>query len=465
MAAGAIVLTLAILLGVILLGRHQLRSLVRNQIVGRDAEVLQKLWMQEQTSEWSASFEPITDDPADHLMSLLDTNRFRQLPSVKGTRLFDKSGNFIIPFPEDLPDARLSEGDFRRVQNLNPVAHFQPHFAIKDLGMSHDQGSHKSLPILEILLPLHTRETNQLLGVAQFLLDGTSISREFDDLDRSLNRQAIAAFLITGSAVTIVLGLAFLALHRSNQLLAHRSQSLLQANRELALAAKTSALGSVTAHLLHGLKNPLSGLQSFMTEHDSEPAAGSQVDWAGAIATTRRMHDLVNETVRVLREHEGGIEYELSADELAQLVQSRLEVASKQSGVILVSRSTANVSLNNREANIVLLIIENLLNNAIQATPRGKSVTLRIQLTDSTLFFEVEDQGAGLPDHLKSVLFQPCQSTKEGGSGIGLAISKQLAASIGAELSLKRSCSHGCLFVLAVPVAELASHHPEPQHS
>ena len=164
-----------------------------------------------------------------------------------------------------------------------------------------------NFPAIVIYLPLRTPQSHKLLGVAEFILDGTSINSEFEELDRTLNRQAFAVFIGAGSVLTTILALAFRALQRSNQLLAQRSQSLLRANRELALAAKTSALGAVTAHLLHGLKNPLSGLQSFIAGHGSASEESGEVDWSGAVATTRRMHALVTETVRVLREHEGGI--------------------------------------------------------------------------------------------------------------------------------------------------------------
>src|SRR5256885_10117139 len=48
---------------------------------------------------------------------------------------------------------------------------------------------------------------------------------------------------------------------------------------------------------------------------------------------------------------------------------------------------------------------------------------------------------------LTAHLFAPCRSSKEGGSGIGLAISKQLANHLGAQLELKSNSPAGCVFV------------------
>jgi C4-dicarboxylate-specific signal transduction histidine kinase len=57
---------------------------------------------------------------------------------------------------------------------------------------------------------------------------------------------------------------------------------------------------------------------------------------------------------------------------------------------------------------------------------------------------------------MAAALFTPCKSTKEGGSGIGLAISKQLAHHLGADLELKTNSPGGCVFVLTVPTGALA---------
>jgi C4-dicarboxylate-specific signal transduction histidine kinase len=68
-----------------------------------------------------------------------------------------------------------------------------------------------------------------------------------------------------------------------------------------------------------------------------------------------------------------------------------------------------------------------------------------------TIDFEVRDQGAGLSPGVEARLFMPCTSGKKGGGGIGLAISKQLAHSLGAKLELTDSSPSGCTFRLSVP--------------
>jgi signal transduction histidine kinase len=229
------------------------------------------------------------------------------------------------------------------------------------------------------------------------------------------------------------------------------NRRLQRANHELTLAAKTSAVGAVASHLIHGLKNPLAGLQQFVSG-GSDGASG--VDWTDAAATARRMKAMIDEVVRVLREDSGVSAYEITTTELLHLVTRKAEPLAKERSVRLVTRGDATGMLPNRDANLVLLILENLVLNAIQATPADRTTSVTMSAEDGHLVFFVRDQGPGLPTNVRANLFTPVASTKAGGTGLGLALSSQLARHLGADLALVRTGSEGTEFRLrlAVPV-------------
>jgi signal transduction histidine kinase len=133
------------------------------------------------------------------------------------------------------------------------------------------------------------------------------------------------------------------------------------------------------------------------------------------------------------------------------MVAAKVRPLSLETAVQLVTQVKGEGVLPNRAANLVALILINLVQNAFQATPRGRSVTLLLTDTAGRLVCEVRDEGSGFSDSMIANLFAPCKSTKEGGSGIGLAISKQLANHLGAALELKSHSAAGCVFALTVP--------------
>jgi signal transduction histidine kinase len=334
------------------------------------------------------------------------------------------------------------------LEQLRPVSRFRPGVQLWELFYPDERAARAApIPLLEVNVPLHAGD-DSLAGIAQFLVEGQGIATEYARLDRRLAWQALTAFGVGGLVLSVTLAMAFQRLTRANRLLEERTENLARANQELVLAAKTSALGAVTAHLIHGLKNPLAGLESFVSARP--PAGNEETDWERAVATTRRMQAMINQVVGVLREDQSSAAYDVTLGELEQMVRCRVQPLAGERGVGFAVVVSAEGVLPNRVANLLALILINLVENAVQATPRGKTVTLTAAQRDGRWVFEVRDEGAGFPADVP--LFQPCRSTKEGGTGIGLALCKQLANHLGAELRLAGSTTSGCVFALSLPL-------------
>jgi len=441
--------TLLILAATILLASLQLRAEIRKQIAGRDGEVLHPVAILQLEAEIEL-LGPITD-PANLLPVVLKTSRL--LKSVVATRLFDANGRFVEAFPPYVQEGALEAENLPALRRLKPVSHFLQAVPLSRLFLPEDDApeADKTIPLLEVNVPLHAGAENRLIAIAQFNIEGSGIDAEFQQLNQHLALQGLIAFFVGGGILVITITWAFRRLRQAHQLLAERTSSLLRANQELALAAKTSAVGAITSHLIHGLKNPLSGLQNLMSGLALPEAASPEADWGQAVIAARRMQSLINQVVNVLREEEGSVQYEITLSELAEMVSDKVRPLSVETGVKFLSGLNGQVVLPNRAANLVALILVNLTQNALQATPKGNAVTLSLTECGEQIVCEVRDQGPGLPPELAAHLFAPCKSSKEGGSGIGLAISKQLANHLGANLELKSNSPEGCVFVLRVP--------------
>lgn len=105
----------------------------------------------------------------------------------------------------------------------------------------------------------------------------------------------------------------------------------------------------------------------------------------------------------------------------------------------------------------IMQIINNLMSNAIKFTQKGK-IILSASYTDGKFNVAVSDTGIGIPDEKQNVIFEPFKqadaSTKRefGGTGLGLAISKQMASSMGGELSVRSVVDKGTTFSLVLPL-------------
>jgi signal transduction histidine kinase len=438
-----------------------LRQNIREQIANRDGEELDAVAAMQHLDDVTSdeTIAPLTD-PGEQMQLVLKISRLRH---VLGVRLFSARGEFVNAFPAFITEGSLAEETLARLRSLKPVSYYRPNARLAE----HDLLAVSDGPpvaLLEVNTPLHEERDGHLAGVAQFLLNGSDIKAEYARLDRRLAAEALLAFLVGGGVLAGGLGFAFRRLQRTNRLLAQRTAGLLQANRELALAAKTSAVGAVASHLIHGLKNPLIGLQSFVQSRAAAPDNGQDEDWQLAAATAERMNTLISEVVRVLQQDAATCAYDVSVSEMVEMLLARVQRAASQRGVVMKAVPKAAGTLTNREADLVLLILENLVQNAIDATPAGKMVWFEVEQRDDKLIMRVRDEGPGLPPGREASLFAPGTSSKKGGTGIGLAISQQLARHLGAVLELEGSSPQGCSFRLTLPLRP-GEQHLEPEVS
>lgn len=449
LSLAAIFLALILLAGAITAGTWYLRGRLRTQAVQRDGEVMQAVTMMQYLAEREFDPQFSLTEPDKQFYILLKS---AHLDGVMGIRLFDPKGNFITSFPEYVRERKVEAAELQQIRDtMSPLAVFHPRINLEQEFLSGARQKTGAAEVLEITLPLYEKEAKQLLGVAQIIVDGSPKAAEFARLDQTLTVQAGLLFLVCGTFMTGGLYWAFARLARTNAELAERSESLLKANQELAMMARTSAVGAVAANLMHGLKSPLFGLINLFAAWRAADTVGEKVEWNTAVDTARRMQAMVNGVMDFVRDQEGLSNHEVSMDELIKSIGDKVTPLATQNRVQFQYDAQVDAVLNARVSNLLTLILVNLIQNAIEATPSGKQVRLSVRQSAKEIEFEVADEGSGLRPELEGQLFQPCESTKEGGSGLGLAICKQLARHIGADLELRRNSSHGCVFGLTLP--------------
>jgi len=82
-------------------------------------------------------------------------------------------------------------------------------------------------------------------------------------------------------------------------------------------------------------------------------------------------------------------------------------------------------------------VLLNLVMNAIQAMPRGGSVTLAAERNETGVAIDVCDQGEGIREDNLDRVFDPFFTTKENGSGLGLSIAHQIISQHGGRLTIQ----------------------------
>ncbi len=439
MVSLAVLATFGVIVGYVTL---ELREDIRTRILDRAARSIEQVVTNEyQRSEEAALLENaelIEMDLIDLAISseeLIDETALwcLELPLVKAVDLHDLQGDLRHGLPVAFDPTSLAEADRSALGK----------------GIPRHQLTNDSAADLVVTMAFIPEEDSESTGYARFLLDGTEVVKELAALDDNLRQQAGVAFGAGAVIIATILWFSFHRLRRSNLLLAERGRKLAEVNDRLTLASKSAALGSVTAHLMHGLKNPLAGLREYVKDRETTDPADEEVRLVSQAA--RSMQAMVEEALQVLQEQRAeGVSYAFTAKEMLSILQKRLAPFAESKGVsIEIPENLPPASIDNLQANLLVLALFNLGQNGIEATPTGSAVRFACNLdAEKRLAFRVSDGGPGLPEDMLDAPFAPRVSRKQGGTGVGLAISQQLAERAGAELTLKKNGPDGACFLL-----------------
>ena len=417
--------------------RSSLRDQIRQTVINRTAAVLRPVALRQ-----LAQRETVPGEQANLLAAVLDSVQQEDMLAVA---IFDAEGRTLQYAPHSLLFAELPLEDYIRLLKGEPISRFYPDFALhhyfSGIGPAAGQGS---TPVLEVLLPLHGRAADTVVGFAQYYIDGRPLALELASIDQRVNRQTAATLGIGGVLIIVIVTLAYVRLRRAHN-------RLVKANFELALAAKASALGQITSHLVHGLQGSVAGLRALVSTRD--PAEEETGDWKTAAGYTDRMQALIHEAVALLGDSASNETYELTGTEFAALIRDRSASAAAQKGVEFSVKGSFEGALDSHRGGLLCLITSNLVQNAIDATDAGRNVVVGLHCADDEVEVCVSDEGHGIREEMRAHLFEPGCTGRPGGSGLGLAISQLMARQIGARLTLDSTGDSGTTFTLRLPLA------------
>ncbi|MBI5382574.1 MAG: sensor histidine kinase [Opitutae bacterium] len=427
--------------------RTELRAEFRQNLIERDASVLHPVALQKLAEiESTLGGRPWTSV---ELVAAVVKGKWPEGKGILAVAIFDAQGVCLQRMPATLLFADLPADDYVRLQGLAPISRFHPRFPLHQYfaGVAADR---REAPVLEVLLPLYSREEN-VLGFAQYYIEASSLALRLAELDQHYNHLTLATLGIGAGLIALVVVAAYFGLRRAQRVIAERTERLTRANFELTLAAKASALGQITSHLLHGLQGPVAGLRAVVAEQGRNTTAVS--DWQSAADYTERMQALIQETVAMLGDASTHATYELTGRELAETIRHRNSPLADRKGVQLVVGRGFDSSIDNHRGSLLCLITNNLVQNAIENTPTGRCIAVQLRNGDGRITLTVADEGPGISDAVRAHLFEPGRSGRPGGTGLGLAISQLLARQIGAELILASTGPSGTAFRITLPLS------------
>ena len=251
-------------------------------------------------------------------------------------------------------------------------------------------------------------------------------------------------------------GLAVVALFLLSSSLIRMLGRFLEMKVREGAEAQLKSLGIMAASLAHEIRNPLGAMKGLtqLAQEDLPPDHAAQPQLRTVVNEAERLEKLVTDLLDFAHTKEPQIsECDLSAllESIQILLRSRLE----SSNVALrVSIDPDPLKIQSDPAGLRQVLL-NVMMNAIDATPQNGEVVLTARLEESikSAVIHVDDSGKGLGPNPEE-LFRPFVTTKARGTGLGLAVSRQIVESLGGSLHLENLPQGGARCSITLPAGE-----------
>ncbi len=242
-------------------------------------------------------------------------------------------------------------------------------------------------------------------------------------------------------------------LEKSYGRLHKQAKILLEVEEQLGASQRLSALGRLAASLAHEIKNPLSSIR------------GTAEIFLDEFPPGHPKHEFVEILLKEVSRLNTTVEDVLDFSRGQSMGHGDLESVSA-----VLDRTSKLLAHHLRKKNITLhssglevgkdfmadgaklsQVLLNIALNSIDALPPSGNIWLRVRLQSKGLAITICDDGPGIAEADKEKIFTPFFTTKEGGTGLGLPISRRIIESYGGSLSCADSPHGGACFTILLP--------------
>jgi two-component system OmpR family sensor kinase len=209
----------------------------------------------------------------------------------------------------------------------------------------------------------------------------------------------------------------------------------------------------------HELRTPLAVISANLEVARRKPRDAAHWEHVadGTLAEVHRMHVLVDKLLQLSRAGAAGLHKERTdLRVLAGTAVERAMMIGKDRGVT-IELAPGRPVFAEVDPDAVGIVIDNLIRNAIDHSPPGQAVTV---IAASGPLVAVEDRGPGVPDELRTRIFEPfargraTDRTAGSGLGVGLAICRRIADGHGGSIGVEDRHGGGARFVVRLPDPE-----------
>lgn len=227
-----------------------------------------------------------------------------------------------------------------------------------------------------------------------------------------------------------------------------------QLQNHLEHSRRLADMGRMAASLAHQIRTPLTSALLYVSQLNGmkDNSEMQQRFSHKALDSLKGLEKLIADML-LFANGGGGEREQVEAHALLAKAVAPLHGKLQQQGIELVhdlEKDSQPVDVN---STMLVSALQNLINNAIAAMPEGGTLKLLLHGDDESVVLGVGDSGSGIEPSLQTRLFEPFVTSREGGTGLGLAVVQAIARTMGGEVRCESRPGEGSLFTIRLPRA------------
>lgn len=235
-----------------------------------------------------------------------------------------------------------------------------------------------------------------------------------------------------------------------DQLIEQQRSQWIKNEEEVFRSERLRAVGELAAGMAHEIRNPLTAIRGFLQL--SRGQSFNIAPWYEVIMSeVTRVTDLTGEFLQFSKPQAHHMKPEKLAHCLERVMSLTESDAASRGHRITLHVRDESVCVNMDRDKIVQVLI-NLIRNAFEAMSDPGEVHIDMIQEGDNALISIADTGSGIPERSLTAIFNPFFTTKEEGTGLGLALCQKIAQDHNGSISVSSEMGEGSTFTLCLPV-------------
>lgn len=225
-----------------------------------------------------------------------------------------------------------------------------------------------------------------------------------------------------------------------------------QLQQHLNHSQRLADMGRMAASLAHQIRTPLASALLYVSQlHSMKPASEMQQRFSGkALDSLKGLEKLIADML-LFANGGGGAREPIDASRLLEQALEPLRGKLNEQGIEVKCDFAPGAHIVEVNPPMLVSAMQNLMNNAMEAMSEDGCLSLAIESQGGNVVMVVADNGMGIEPAMSERIFEPFVTTREGGTGLGLAVVRAVARAMGGEAICESVPGEGSRFSLRLP--------------